>query len=92
MTKTRLAKKRFAQEQAKIKILNVATASKEELDKRFKPKAEKVKDTNGKFVVKTKLGYYDGENFVQDKAKAVIYNDYNSAKAVAKCVGKVVRL
>lgn len=52
----------------------------------------KEKSKEGKFIVKTKLGYYDGRNFVKSKDDALIYNDYDIAKEVAKPIGKVVRI
>lgn len=51
---------------------------------------DKVKE--GKFIVKTKLGYYNGGSFVENKIDATIFDNYDDAKKVADCVGKVIKL
>jgi len=62
--------------------------------RKYAPKEEKVKNKKGLFVVKSNFGgYHAGENHLTAKVNAIIYENYDDAKAVADVIGgKVVRI
>lgn len=76
-------------------MLAIMAGDKKTLEK-YIPKEPKVRTLNkeGKFIIKSNFGGYDaGGNELSTKDNAVIYTNYDEAKARAnKIGGKVIRL
>lgn len=99
MTPRRLAKKKYAHEQQKIKMLGLMGGSKKDLEK-YLPKEPKVKDTNGKFIAKLNAEYFmrfDSDSgfpiTTKYKCEAQVFDDFRKAKElVNRYGGKVIKL